>query len=193
MNSELEILKKIWENNGKTHFKNIHTNTLAKQGSRRRRGSYIKLISNQSGLGIDYARYICNCLFKKGEIQPIKGKRDWYRITTQGKKELKLYGVIKPGIPRKIRTCSLRSQNLDSLRYKPHNLKLSKVEKVVYYLPKRLKTKPKKIEIKKAKEVRPKELKSNLVVAEEKKLNWGKKIEKAVAFLIKRSNQYAKK
>jgi len=172
MNSELEILKKIWENNGGTH---------------------IHLLSNQTGFGIDYTRYICNCLFKKGEIKPIKGKRDWYRITTQGKKELKLYGVIKPGIPRKIRTCSLRSQNLDSLRYKPHNLKLSKVEKVVYYLPKRLKTKPKKLEIKTAEEVGPKELKSNLVVAEEKRLNWGKKIEKAVAFLIKRSNQYAKK
>jgi len=82
MNSELEILKKIWENNEE---------------------SYIKLISNQSGFGIDYTRHICNCLFEKEEIEPIKGKRDWYRITSQGKKGLKLYGVIKPGIPRKIR------------------------------------------------------------------------------------------
>ena len=168
MNSELEILKKIWENNGET---------------------YIKLISNQSGFGIDYTRYICNCLFKKGEIKPIKGKRDWYRITSKGKKELKLYGIIKPGIPRKI----------------------SEVEKVVYYLPRKLKTRPKKLEInpvrdsKEKKKVQgkqisngvktavgPKELKSNLVVAEEKKLNWGKKIEKAVAFLIKRSNKEEK-
>ena len=153
MNSELEILKKIWENDGKTH---------------------IKLISNQSGFGIDYTRYICNCLFKKGEIKPIKGKRDWYRIVSQGKKELKLYGIIKPVIPRKI----------------------SEVEKVVYYLPRKLKTRPKKLEIKIAEsnlqELGQKELKSNLVVAKEKKLNLGKKIEKAVAFLIKRSNREEK-
>lgn len=144
MNSELEILKKIWEDDGKT---------------------YIKLISKQTMFGIDYTRYICNCLLKKGEIRPIKGKRDWYRITSQGKKELKLHGIIKPEVPGKI----------------------SKVEKVTYYLSKKLETKPKKLEIKTAgsslQKVGPKKLKSNLAVAEEKKLNLGRSIAKAVSFL----------
>lgn len=148
MNSELEILKKFWENDGET---------------------YIRLISNQAGFGIDYTRYICNSLLRKGQIEVIKKKRDWYRITSQGKKELKLRGIIKPEVIRKT----------------------SKLEKVTYYLSQKLETKPKKIEIKTVlsnfQKVGPREQKSNLggnlVLAREEKLNLGKKIEKAVAFL----------
>ena len=104
MNSELEILKKIWENNGKT---------------------YLRLISQQTGFGADYVRYICNCLLKKNQIKPIKGKRDWYKISVQGKKELKLLGIIKPKAP-------------------PSRVRagVSVAEKVIYYFPKKLKIKP---------------------------------------------------
>jgi len=80
MSSELEVLKKIWENNGKT---------------------YIKLISNQTGFGPDYVRYICNCLSKRGEIKLVKKKFGWYRITAKGKKELKLRGIVGTEILRK--------------------------------------------------------------------------------------------
>lgn len=48
MNSELKVLKKIWEN---------------------KEESNIKLISSQTKFGIDYIRYICDCLFKKGWIK----------------------------------------------------------------------------------------------------------------------------
>lgn len=77
MNSESEILKTIWENKGET---------------------YIKLISNQTRFGLDYVRYICNCLSKKGQIKSIKKKQGWYRITAKGKRELKLREVSRPKV-----------------------------------------------------------------------------------------------
>lgn len=137
MNSELEVLKKIWENNEET---------------------YIGLISNQLGLSSDYIRFLCNCLKKKEQLKPIKGKRDWYEITAKGKKELSRRGIIKPEISRKV----------------------SKLGKVLSYLPaKRLKVKlPQKDFLKAGTQGKDK-----LIEAEEKKLNLGEKIEKAVAFL----------
>ncbi|MDP1538656.1 MAG: hypothetical protein Q8M00_01350, partial [bacterium] len=77
MNSELEVLKKIWENKKETS---------------------IKLISDQTGLGLDYVRYLCNCLIKRGQIKPVRKKPGWYRITAKGKKKLKLLGIFKPKI-----------------------------------------------------------------------------------------------
>jgi len=77
MGSELEILKKIWENEGETS---------------------VKLISDQTGFGLDYVRYLCNCLIKRGQIKPVRKKPGWYRITAKGKKELKLLGIFKPKI-----------------------------------------------------------------------------------------------
>ena len=74
MNSELEILKKIWEN---------------------KEESNVKLLSRQTGLGMDYIRYLSNYLFKKGQIRPVKNKHNWYKITSRGKAELKLRGLIK--------------------------------------------------------------------------------------------------
>lgn len=73
MSSESEVLKKIWEHNQK-RFLN--------------RGTYIRLVANQTGLGTDYTRYLCQCLLKKEQIKQIKGKRDCYKITFKGKKGL---------------------------------------------------------------------------------------------------------
>jgi len=74
MNSELQVLKKIWENEGK---------------------SSIKLISNQTGFGLDYVRYLCNSLTKKGQIKST-GKRGWYKITAKKEKEIsKRIGGVK--------------------------------------------------------------------------------------------------
>lgn len=138
MNSELEVLKKIWQSGGKT---------------------YIKLISNQTGLSLDYARYLCNCLFKKDQLKPIKGKRDCYGITPKGKRELRLRGIAEEKVPRKVRN----------------------LEKLIYYLPaKKLKVSLPKSNFQK---VGTKCLEDNLIEAKEKKLNLGKKIEKAVSFL----------
>ena len=77
MDSELEILKKIWGNEKKAS---------------------VKLISVQTGLGLDYVRYLCNCLIKRKRIKPVRKKPGWYRITAKGKKELKLLGIFKPKI-----------------------------------------------------------------------------------------------
>lgn len=138
MNSELKILKKFWQNNGEAN---------------------IRLISKEVGFGLDYTRYICNCLFKKEKIKPVEGKRDCYELTSRGEKELKLRGIIKPKISKKAGDL---------------------VEKVTYYLPKKiklglLKPDPQERGIKKPKEI--------LVPADEKKLNLGRAIEKAVSFL----------
>lgn len=92
MNSEVKILKKIWEND---------------------ESATIRRVSSQTGLGLNYTRYICDYLFKKGEIEPVKNYRDCYKITLHGKKNLKLAGIIKPKLGERI----------------------SDIEKVVYYLP----------------------------------------------------------
>jgi len=119
MNSELQVLKKIWENEGK---------------------SSIKLISNQTGFGLDYVRYLCNSLTKKGQIKST-GKRGWYKITAKKEKEIskRIGGVKKITLPW--------------------------VEK--FLAPKPLKVKSK----------------TKLLPVEEKKLNFGKKIEKVISFL----------
>ena len=159
MNSELEVLKKIWEDNGENYFERSEKQgscrrrgsffraSARNQGSRQRRGSYIKLISNQTGFGPDYVRYICNALSKRGEIKPVKKKPGWYRITAKGKKELKLRGIIGAEVSRKI----------------------TGVKKIV--LPLSLKLPKFTLS------------KSKLVRREEKKLRLGEKIEKAISFL----------
>ena len=77
MANELQILKKICENEGETS---------------------VKLISDQTRLGPDYVRYLCNCLIKEGKIKPVRKKPGWYRLTVKGKKKLKLLGIFKPKI-----------------------------------------------------------------------------------------------
>ena len=74
MANELQILKKIGENEGETS---------------------VKLISDQTRLGPDYVRYLCNCLIKGGKIKPVRKKPGWYKITVKGKKKLKLLGIFK--------------------------------------------------------------------------------------------------
>lgn len=143
MNSELKILKKIWENNEEAS---------------------LNLIANQTGFGIDYARYICNCLSAKEQVKLVKGKRGWYKVTPQGRRELERCGVAKPK--------SFRRQ--------------SRVEKVTYYFPKKFSPKPpeggsQKVKVKEAK--KSEEIKKVDLQAEEKKFNLGRSIVKAVSYL----------
>lgn len=133
MNSELKILKEIWQNDEKAP---------------------IRLIAKRTELRIDYIHYLCKCLFKKGQIKPVEGNRDWYQITSQGKQELKTAGLIR-------------------LDEKPSKIKRRKRS------PKRLKLKKAKKEKRGAK---PKKLKTSLR-AEERKFDLGESIEKAVSFL----------
>jgi len=74
MNSELKILKIVWVNK--------------KEGS-------IRLISHQAGFGMGYTHHICNCLLKKEQLQQVEGKRDWYRVTSKGKKRLEQQRLIE--------------------------------------------------------------------------------------------------
>lgn len=71
MNSELKILKVIWEKQGK--------------------GS-VQLLSKQTGLGIGYTQYICDYLSKKGKIKP--AEQGYYEVTSKGKKQLKPHNLI---------------------------------------------------------------------------------------------------
>ncbi|MBA3047268.1 hypothetical protein KKC83_04575 [Patescibacteria group bacterium] len=149
MNSELKVLKKIWEN---------------------KEESNIKLISSQTKFGIDYIRYICDCLFKKGWIKPIKGKRDWYKIAFKGIKELECRCLIKPKVFKKEKN----------------------IEKVIYYFPKKLKVKPLEDNFKYlAKKVSSKNP-ENKFEPEEKKLNLGQSIERAACFLNPVRNYFEK-
>lgn len=145
MNSEFAVLKEIWKSGART---------------------YVKLISHQTGLGLDYIRYLCNYLVKKGQIKLIKGKRDYYEITAKGKKKLTLSGVIKEKTPRKISK---------SGKMFPHSRKLT-------FSLRGLPSKKIKVNLPQS---RSETLiaKNSLITAEEKKLNLGKKIEKAVSFL----------
>ena len=153
MNSELEILKKIWEAEGET---------------------YIRLISNQTGFGIDYTRYICNCLFKKGQITPVKENRDWYRITSKGKRELKTAGIIKPKVPT---SCVSKVERV--IYYFPRKLKLRRSKKASFLLPPSPLLGRSKSD---SREARLKKTRGSLE-AEEKKFNLGKTIEKAISYL----------
>jgi len=141
MDSELEILKRIWENNGKAN---------------------IRLISSQIGFGIDYTRYVSNCLYRKGQVKSMADRKDLYGITSRGKKRLRSRGIIKPKLSKKARD----------------------TEKAIYYFPKKLKAKSSEGALKKASE---KMLKGNLLKAEDEKLNLGRSIARS-ALLLK--NQY---
>lgn len=81
METELKILRKIWENNGEVS---------------------IRLLSRQTGLGIDYTRYICTQLVTKEEIEPVKGKRDWYWLLPKGESKLRLAGIMEPKDSKKM-------------------------------------------------------------------------------------------
>lgn len=124
MGSELEVLKKIWENNEKTS---------------------IKLISNQTGFGPDYIRYLCRSLSKKGHIRAVKNKPAWYEITAKGKKALGRIAETeiwrKGGKIRKIilslpiKLLRLKSQKSKLAPVEEKKLKLGrKIEKAVSFL-----------------------------------------------------------
>lgn len=100
MNSELEVLKKIWENKGEAQ---------------------IRLISNQTGMGLDFTRFLCQSLLRKGWIKPVRRKRDWYKITFQGKKELGLRKL------RKVKTSPLA---VIESRFVPEEIKLKLSKKI---------------------------------------------------------------
>ncbi|MFA4880497.1 MAG: hypothetical protein WC650_02640 [Candidatus Doudnabacteria bacterium] len=148
MKTELDVLKKIWENNAK---------------------SYPRLISHQTGLGIDYTRYVCSCLLKKELIKPDKEERDWYRITPQGKKELRLWQIIKPKVFSRI----------------------IPVGKLIDYFPRKFKIRLSKSNFQRGNLIHPvKSAKGgveqfNRVKPGEKILNLGRSIGRAVSFLKK--------
>lgn len=66
MTTELNVLKKISENEGKAS---------------------VQLIARDLKLGSDYIRYICGDLLKKGLLKKLNS-RDWYGISQRGEKEL---------------------------------------------------------------------------------------------------------
>lgn len=125
MNSEIQILKKIWENEGESH---------------------IKLIYSQTGFGLDYIRYVCNCLIKKKKLKTVKGSRDLYKITSIGEKELMLFGIIKPQILPKARKIKIKkikikkSKSLSSHIIQPEEKKLNLgrgFTKTIFFLKRR--------------------------------------------------------
>ena len=69
---------------------------------------------------------------------------------------------------------------------KDKSKKVKDTEKVVYYLPKKLKVKPSEDSFQK---VNPKSQKKKLIESDEKKLNLGKSIDKAISFLKGRFNE----
>ncbi|MFH1460988.1 MAG: hypothetical protein ABIF84_01015 [Patescibacteria group bacterium] len=117
-------------------------------------------ISSQTGFGLDYVRYICSGLTKQGLIKPTARKIDCYSLALRGEKELIRRGVIKPKIVGKA----------------------DEVKKIIYYLPKKLIAAPAE---RKTKTRAKLSLKGMAVRAEEKKLNLGRGIMKAVSFLKK--------
>ena len=72
MDSELKILKKIFEENGRAH---------------------IESISDYLGFGRDYLRFLCQRLVEKDLL--ISSQRDWYQLSQKGKRKLKLRGLIE--------------------------------------------------------------------------------------------------
>lgn len=117
-------------------------------------------ISSQTGFGLDYVRYICGGLTKQGLIKPTIRQIDCYSLTSRGEKELIGRGVIKSKIVGKA----------------------DEVKKIIYYLPKKLIAAPAKHKTKSSAKL---SLKGLEVRAEEKKLNLGRGIMKAVSFLKK--------
>jgi len=117
-------------------------------------------LASQTGFGLDYVRYICSGLAKQGLIKPTARQIDCYSLTLRGEKELIRRGVIKPKIVGKA----------------------DEVKKIIYYLPKKLIA----ASVERKTKIRAKlSLKGMAVRAEEKKLNLGRSIMKAVSFLKK--------
>ncbi|MFH1894568.1 MAG: hypothetical protein ABH813_01535 [Patescibacteria group bacterium] len=164
MDSELEILKRIWENNGKAST---------------------RLISSQIGFGIDYTRYISNCLCRKGQVKPMADRKDLYGITSCGKKRLRSRGIIKLKISAQGGSASGGKSEKHALeKHRGLKVKGRETEKAIYYLPKKLKAKSSEGALKKAS---AEMLNKNSLKAEDEKLNLGRSIAKA-ALLLK--NQF---
>jgi len=72
MNTELEVLKRIFKGRDKTS---------------------VKVISNHLGYGTDYIRSICKKLEERNLLKALS--RDWYKITVKGQKKLERMGLIK--------------------------------------------------------------------------------------------------
>lgn len=78
MNTELEVLKKISKGKDKVP---------------------VKLISSHLGYGTDYIRFICKKLEERDLLRSLK--RDWYKITAKGQKELERRGLIKRSLQKR--------------------------------------------------------------------------------------------
>jgi len=72
MDTELKVLKKIFEEKEKAHTKSI---------------------SNYLGFSQDYIRFLCQRLVEKDLLMIVA--RDWYKINQKGKKELRLRNLIE--------------------------------------------------------------------------------------------------
>ena len=79
MDSELKVLKKIFEEKEKAHTKSI---------------------SKYLGFSQDYIRFLCQRLVEKDLLQ--SSGRDWYKISQKGKRELRLRSLIE-GEPKRLR------------------------------------------------------------------------------------------
>ena len=101
MNTELKVLKKIFDEKGRAH---------------------IKSISDYVGFGRDYLRFICRRLIEKDLL--ISSQRDWYQLSQKGKRQLKLRGLIELRKKRLKRLKKLVSPPL-RLREFPKKTKLS--------------------------------------------------------------------
>lgn len=77
MNSEISILRAIYKKGGETS---------------------VKTLSCEIGFGLDYTRYIIDCLAKKKLVAASSKGREWFRLSSQGKKQLMRMGVIKYGV-----------------------------------------------------------------------------------------------
>lgn len=75
MSTELEVLKKILNGNDKTP---------------------VRSISRHLGYGTDYIRFICKKLAERDLVKCLR--RDWYKITAKGQKELEGRCLIKKSL-----------------------------------------------------------------------------------------------
>lgn len=136
MSTEINILKKISENNGKVP---------------------IQLIAKQLGIGSDYVRYLCLELLKKGLVGKLKG-RDWYKITPKGLKKLgkiekpKKYPFekkitdkknrqkkVKKKVPKKIKKKIKKRIKKIQKKAKPPKKLPSRKKKIVKVFPQKIK------------------------------------------------------
>ena len=116
MSTELDVLKKISENKGKAP---------------------IQLIAKQLKMGNDYARYLCRDLLKKGLVKKFK-KKDWYKITRRGQKEIgkteksmkKYKKKTKKRLKRKVKTLrKLRSRKKKVAKVFPQKIRKATIKK----------------------------------------------------------------